>query len=54
MTHTTDTTQRSNKPPPPGMHVPTPLLYSTSMSKQAGYNVWLKLENMQPTQSFKI
>ncbi|PIA17499.1 l-serine dehydratase/L-threonine deaminase-like protein, partial [Coemansia reversa NRRL 1564] len=36
------------------LHVPTPLLYSTSMSKQAGYNVWLKLENMQPTQSFKI
>ncbi|KAJ1728572.1 catabolic L-serine/threonine dehydratase [Coemansia biformis] len=24
------------------------------MSKQAGCNVWLKLENMQPTQSFKI
>ncbi|KAJ1991977.1 catabolic L-serine/threonine dehydratase [Coemansia spiralis] len=24
------------------------------MSRQAGCNVWLKLENMQPTQSFKI
>ncbi|KAI8322559.1 tryptophan synthase beta subunit-like PLP-dependent enzyme, partial [Martensiomyces pterosporus] len=36
------------------LHVPTPLLYSTSMSKQAGCNVWLKLENLQPTQSFKI
>ncbi|KAJ2859806.1 catabolic L-serine/threonine dehydratase, partial [Coemansia asiatica] len=24
------------------------------MSKQAGCNIWLKLENMQPTQSFKI
>ncbi|KAJ2082180.1 catabolic L-serine/threonine dehydratase [Coemansia sp. RSA 988] len=53
MTHTTDTSQSSNKPPL-GLHAPTPLLYSTSMSKQAGYNVWLKLENMQPTHSFKI
>ncbi|KAI9503566.1 tryptophan synthase beta subunit-like PLP-dependent enzyme, partial [Coemansia spiralis] len=32
----------------------TPLLYSAIMSRQAGCNVWLKLENMQPTQSFKI
>ncbi|KAJ1668555.1 catabolic L-serine/threonine dehydratase [Coemansia sp. RSA 1813] len=38
----------------PTLHTPTPLLYSTIMSKQAGCNVWLKLENMQPTQSFKI
>ncbi|KAJ2608531.1 catabolic L-serine/threonine dehydratase [Coemansia sp. RSA 1365] len=53
MTHTTDAPQVSRKPSP-GLHAPTPLLYSTSMSKQAGYNVWLKLENMQPTQSFKI
>ncbi|KAJ2233073.1 catabolic L-serine/threonine dehydratase [Coemansia sp. RSA 1722] len=36
------------------LYTPTPLLYSTSMSKQAGCNIWLKLENMQPTQSFKI
>ncbi|KAJ2742601.1 catabolic L-serine/threonine dehydratase [Coemansia sp. BCRC 34301] len=36
------------------LHIPTPLLYSASMSKLAGCNVWLKLENMQPTQSFKI
>ncbi|KAJ1959213.1 tRNA-histidine guanylyltransferase 1-like [Dipsacomyces acuminosporus] len=36
------------------LHIPTPLLYSTGMSKQAGCNVWLKLENLQPTQSFKI
>ncbi|KAJ2354545.1 catabolic L-serine/threonine dehydratase [Coemansia erecta] len=36
------------------LHTPTPLLYSASMSRQAGCNVWLKLENMQPTQSFKI
>ncbi|KAJ1899245.1 catabolic L-serine/threonine dehydratase [Kickxella alabastrina] len=39
---------------PPTLHIPTPLLYSTCMSKQAGCNVWLKLENMQPTQSFKL
>ncbi|KAJ1824479.1 catabolic L-serine/threonine dehydratase [Coemansia sp. RSA 2675] len=38
----------------PLLHTPTPLLYSASMSKLAGCNVWLKLENMQPTQSFKI
>ncbi|KAJ1998168.1 hypothetical protein GGI04_004875, partial [Coemansia thaxteri] len=38
----------------PVLHIPTPLLYSASMSKQAGCNIWLKLENMQPTQSFKI
>ncbi|KAJ2518167.1 catabolic L-serine/threonine dehydratase [Coemansia sp. RSA 1939] len=36
------------------LHTPTPLLYSTVMSKQAGCNIWLKLENMQPTQSFKL
>ncbi|KAJ2710302.1 catabolic L-serine/threonine dehydratase [Coemansia sp. D1744] len=36
------------------LHTSTPLMYSTSMSRQAGCNVWLKLENMQPTQSFKI
>ncbi|KAJ2708928.1 catabolic L-serine/threonine dehydratase [Coemansia spiralis] len=40
--------------PPPALHTPTPLLYAAAMSKQAGCNVWLKLENMQPTQSFKI
>ncbi|KAJ1941371.1 hypothetical protein EC988_006779, partial [Linderina pennispora] len=39
---------------PTSLHIPTPLLYSTTMSKQAGCNVWLKLENLQPTQSFKI
>ncbi|KAJ2394962.1 catabolic L-serine/threonine dehydratase, partial [Coemansia sp. RSA 2559] len=38
----------------PTLHTPTPLLYSTILSRQAGCNVWLKLENMQPTQSFKI
>ncbi|KAJ2725845.1 hypothetical protein GGI07_001052, partial [Coemansia sp. Benny D115] len=47
-----------NKPaanqPLPALHSPTPLLYSTSLSKLAGCNVWLKLENMQPTQSFKL
>ncbi|KAJ1941103.1 hypothetical protein FBU59_003599 [Linderina macrospora] len=39
---------------PESLHIPTPLLYSTIMSKQVGYNVWLKLENLQPTQSSKI
>ncbi|KAJ2159976.1 catabolic L-serine/threonine dehydratase [Coemansia sp. RSA 552] len=39
---------------PQQLHSPTPLLYSAAMSRQAGCNVWLKLENMQPTQSSKI
>lgn len=32
----------------------TPLLESTCLSKRLGYNVYLKLENTQPTGSFKI
>ncbi len=34
--------------------VPTPLLFSESISKMAGRRVYLKLENLQKTGSFKI
>lgn len=35
-------------------HVNTPLLESISMSKHAGTTVYLKMENSQPSGSFKI
>ncbi|XP_034015798.1 serine dehydratase-like isoform X2 [Thalassophryne amazonica] len=35
-------------------HLSTPLLESTSMSKRVGTTVYLKMENSQPTGSFKI
>ncbi|MEM4495451.1 MAG: pyridoxal-phosphate dependent enzyme [Candidatus Caldarchaeum sp.] len=33
---------------------PTPLLYSKKLSKELGANVYVKLENMNPTNSFKV
>ncbi len=33
---------------------PTPLIYSPFLSRQTGGRVWLKLENQQPTGSFKV
>ncbi|MDM8531603.1 pyridoxal-phosphate dependent enzyme [Anaerolineales bacterium HSG25] len=33
---------------------PSPLLYSAALSEMSGAQVWLKLENRQPTGSFKI
>lgn len=33
---------------------PTPLLHSAHLSAQSGADVWLKLENRQPTGSFKV
>lgn len=35
-------------------HLNTPLLESVSMSKRVGTAVYLKMENAQPTGSFKI
>lgn len=35
-------------------HINTPLLESVSMSKHVGTNVYLKMENSQPSGSFKI
>lgn len=35
------------------MHVETPLVYSPLMSSRLGYEVYLKLENLQLSQSFK-
>ena len=32
----------------------TPLIFSEYLSERAGYEIWLKLENMQKTGSFKI
>lgn len=36
------------------LHVNTPLRDSVPLSKVAGTNVYLKLDNAQPTGSFKI
>lgn len=36
------------------MHVVTPTIYSTELSKRAGLDVMLKIESVQPTGSFKI
>lgn len=35
-------------------HLNTPLLESVSMSKRVGATVYLKMENSQPSGSFKI
>ena len=40
----------SSKP----LHVRTPLIESYAMSQQAGFTVYLKLENTQPTATFKL
>ncbi len=36
------------------LHIPTPLMESSPLSRAAGCAVWLKLECMQPPGSFKI
>ena len=36
------------------MHIATPLIHSEKLSKHAKRPVYLKLENLQPTGSFKI
>jgi len=36
------------------LHVKTPLVESPSLSRAAGADVWVKLESVQPTGSFKI
>ena len=41
-------------PVPHPLHVHTPRIESQVLSKLAGYNVHLKLENTQPTATFKI
>lgn len=33
---------------------PTPLLYSESLSRKLGFELWLKCENLQPVGAFKI
>ncbi len=33
---------------------PTPLLYSEALSNKLGFDLWLKLENLQPIGAFKI
>lgn len=33
---------------------PTPLLYSESLSKKLGFDLWLKLESLQPIGAFKL
>lgn len=45
-------------PPPESLSAPkpwieTPLIYSPSLSRRAGCNIYLKLENLQPSGSFK-
>ncbi|GJJ69075.1 L-serine/L-threonine ammonia-lyase [Entomortierella parvispora] len=36
------------------LHNPTPLMHSTPLSRKTQTNVWLKLENLQPSGSFKM
>lgn len=33
---------------------PTPMIYSESLSRKLGFDLWLKLENLQPIGAFKI
>lgn len=35
-------------------HIRTPLIHSPKLSKQSGHNIYLKLDNLQPSGSFKI
>ncbi|KAF8717761.1 Tryptophan synthase beta subunit-like PLP-dependent enzyme, partial [Rhizoctonia solani] len=35
------------------MHIETPLIFSALMSSRLGYDIYLKLESLQPSQSFK-
>ncbi|MGC9227648.1 pyridoxal-phosphate dependent enzyme [Caldivirga sp.] len=32
----------------------TPLVYSRQLSRELGFNIYLKLENLQPTRAFKV
>jgi len=36
------------------LHIKTPLLLSTAISAHSGRSIWLKMEAMQPTGSFKL
>ncbi|KAI7829833.1 tryptophan synthase beta subunit-like PLP-dependent enzyme [Gamsiella multidivaricata] len=36
------------------LHNPTPLLHSSELTRKTQINIWLKLENLQPSGSFKI
>ncbi|TBV06980.1 pyridoxal-phosphate dependent enzyme [Stutzerimonas kirkiae] len=36
------------------LHIPTPCIESHALGQASGRRVWLKLENLQPTGSFKI
>ena len=38
----------------PQLHIQTPLIESYELSKQAGTTVYLKLENTQPSYTFKL
>ncbi|KAF9580379.1 hypothetical protein BGW38_003010 [Lunasporangiospora selenospora] len=39
---------------PTALHNPTPLMHSTELSRRTQTNIWLKLEFLQPSGSFKI
>jgi L-serine/L-threonine ammonia-lyase len=43
----------SFSPEPPKPWVETPLIFSPPISRAAGCNIYLKLENTQPSGSFK-
>lgn len=38
---------------PPKPWIETPMIYSIPLSNAAGCNIYLKLENLQPSGSFK-
>ena len=38
----------------PKLYLETPVVYSHALSKRAGFKVYLKLDNLQPSGSFKL
>lgn len=38
----------------PTLHKVTPLIFSETLSRRVGHNIWLKLDALQPSGSFKI
>ncbi len=44
----------ASTPPGRALHVETPLLKSKKLSDHLGSNVWMKLDNVQNSGSFKV
>ena len=46
--------EKGEEPVGPPLHWETPLTCSSKLSRKLGAKVWLKLDNLQPPQSYKI